>query len=296
MKKFVQIHGQQTGSMMIKLTDLNIARALNRVACGDDDVCVAEPLNTTFQKVAKKFPKVSGDRNILVKFESHRISEDQFETKKSEKCGPQRYEAVKQGSYQIYPCALKQYLDAHEVRYADVSGKHQVTTIRHETYLDYGVDEAIMYARHAVAMGESHRLHPAVLNAVDPQAFWSAMLWFDAFNQTLQELKLSVDLIDAWKDLENGRYRSNKYFAKASKMFDFGPALTKGPEENWGVTTSKDLHVRIATDFAICAFEAIHLAIHENGVDLGGIKCLTLDTYKGHELDNIWKGKPSFTS
>lgn len=108
---------------------------------------------------------------------------------------------VKHGSYQIYPCALKQYLDAHEVRCADVS----VGTIRHETYLDYGVDEAIMYARHAVAMGESHRLYPAVLAAVDPQAFWSAMLWFDAFIQTLQELKLSADLINAWKDLENGR-------------------------------------------------------------------------------------------
>jgi hypothetical protein len=45
MKKFVQIHGQQSGSsssMMLKLSDLNVARALNRVACGDDDVCVAE--------------------------------------------------------------------------------------------------------------------------------------------------------------------------------------------------------------------------------------------------------------
>lgn len=227
MQKFVQIHGRQSRSMIIKLTDLNIARALNRVACGDKDVCIAEPLNTTFQKVAKKFPKVRGDRNVLVKFESHRISEDQFELKKSEKCGPQRYEAVKHGSYQIYPCALKEYLDAHEVRYADLSGKHQVIAIRHETYLDYGVDEAIVYARHAVAMGESHRLHPDVLAAVDPQAFWSAVLWFDAFNQVLRELHVPVDLIDAWKHLDDGRCRSKQYFDKASKTFDFGPALTK---------------------------------------------------------------------
>lgn len=294
MKKFVQIHDQQPGSMMIKLTDLNMARALNRVAFGDDDVCVAEPSNAIFQKIAKRFPKVNGDRNILVKFESPRISEDQLETKKLEMYGPQRYDAVKHGSYQIYPCALRKCLDAHEVRYADVSGKHKVTALRHETYLDYGVEEAIMYAKHTVALEESDRLHPAVLATVDPQAFWSAMLWFDAFVQTLQELKLSVDLIDAWKELEKGRCSSKKYFADASKMFDFGSALTKGPEENWGVTKSKDLHVRIATDFAICAFEAIHLAIHENGVDSGGIKVLTLDTYKGHELDNYLKGKANF--
>eukprot|EP00985_Skeletonema_marinoi_P007076 scaffold3106_cov81-Skeletonema_marinoi.AAC.4 len=285
MKKFVQIHGQQRQP----------ARAFNRVACGEDDVCLAEPLNTAFQKVVKRFPKENGgDKKIMVKFDSHTISEDQFETKKSDKCGPQRYEAVKHGSYQIYPCALKQYLDAHEVRYADVSGKQKVTTFRHEIYLDYGVEEAIMYAKHAAALGESDRLYPAVLAAVDPQAFWSAMLWYEAFIETLQELNLSVDLVDAWKGLEKGRTSSKQLFAAASTMFDFGPELEKGPEVNWGVTKSKDLHVRIATDFAICAFEAIHLAAVENDVDLSEVNWLTLEYYKGHEIDNYLQGKAKF--
>jgi len=44
-------------------------------------------LNTIFQKIARRFPKVDRDRNILVKFESYRISDDRFETKKAVKCG-----------------------------------------------------------------------------------------------------------------------------------------------------------------------------------------------------------------
>ena len=294
MKKFVQIHGQQSGHMIIELTDLNIARAFNRVACGDGRVCVAEPLNTAFQKVVNRFPKENDDRKIMVKFESHRITEDQFETKKSDKRGPQRYESVKHGTYQIYPCALKQYLDAHEVRYADISGTQKSTIFHHEIYLDYGVEEATMYAKHAAALGESDRLHPAVLASVDPQAFWAAMLWFESFIQTLQGLDLSVDLIDAWKDLAKGRTKSKQHFSTASMMFDFGPALTKGPEQHWGVTKSKDLHVRIATDFAICSFEAIHHAVIESGVDLSGVVLHNLDYYKGLEIDNYFQGKANF--
>ena len=251
-------------------------------------------MNKAFQKVVSQFPKENDNKKIMVKFECHRISEDQFETKKSDKCGPQRYEAVKHGAYQIYPCALKQYLDAHEVRYADISGKQKTITFHHEIYLDYGVEEATMYAKHAAALGESDRLHPAVLAAVDPQAFWSAMLWFDPFIQTLEELDLSVDLIDAWKDLAKGRTKSREHFSTASMLFKFGPALAKGPEQNWGITRSKDLHVRIATDFAICAFEAIHLAVVESGVDLSGIVVQNLDYYKGHEIDNYFNGQAKF--
>lgn len=294
MKKFVQIHGQQSGFTIIKLTDLNIARAFNRVACGEDNVCVAEPLNKAFQKVVKRFPKENDNRKVMVKFESHRISEDQFETKKSDKCGPQRYESVMRGTYQIYPCALKQYLDAHEVRYADTSGNQQATIFHHEIYLDYGVEEATMYAKHAAALGESDRLHPSVLAAVDPQAFWSAVLWYESFIQTLQELDLSVDLIDAWKDLAKGRTKSKQHFSTASMIFDFGPALTKGPEQHWGVTKSKDLHVRIATDFAICAFEAIHTAVIESGVAMSGVVLRHLDYYKGHEIESYFEGKSKF--
>jgi hypothetical protein len=60
------------------------------------------------------------------------------------------------------------------------------------------------------------------------------------------------------------------------------------------VTASKDMHVHIATDFAICAFEAIHHAVLENGVGSCETSILNLEYYKGHELDNYIQGKVTF--
>jgi len=128
---------------------------------------------------------------------------------------------VKHGFYQIPPCALRQHLDAHEVIiYADVSGKQKVT-IRHEIYLDLWCRGSIIYAKNAAAIGETDRLYPSVLAAVDPQAFWSAMLWFDTlFVQTIQDLDLSANLLNARKELQQCRNRSKSYFSYISELLD----------------------------------------------------------------------------
>ena len=120
--------------------------------------------------------------NILVKLDSHRVHADRFSTKiHPNKQGPQRYNTVKEGTYQIYPCPLKQYLDALEVKYIDVisSKKKKQCTMLQNIYLDYGKSETIDYARHANAMNEYYCLFPKVLAEVDPQMFWSCVLWME---------------------------------------------------------------------------------------------------------------------
>ncbi len=277
--------------ILVELTDLNVARALNRVANGEQDVKLASPLNAKFQKISKTFNsnKKAKNFNVMVKFLSHRVSADEFQTKK-DKQGPQRYAAAKLGAYQIYPCALKQYLDAHEVRYADTSGKRKVVEIHHEIYLDYGVEETTSYVRHAAALEECDRLHPKVLSEVDPQMFWAALLWSKPFIRTLEELNLSSDLIDEWKDLEStGKEMSRNHFKKASIVT--GNVGLKGVEDNWGITRSQDVHIRIATDYAIGAVEAVRKAI---GIQSSPVRINTLDYYKGTELDKYIFGVSKF--
>ena len=81
-----------------------------------------------------------------------------------------------------------------------------------------------MYAKHAAAVGEVDRLSPAILSQIDPQAFWSAVLWLHAFIATLQEsarielrpeLNLDQNLVDPWKALEPGNVKSNEYLSKS---------------------------------------------------------------------------------
>lgn len=225
----------------------------------------------------------------MIKFESHRTHPDEFLTSLG-KLGPQRLAAVKLGAYQIYPCALKQYLDAHEVRYADASGKSTKIGINHEIYLDYSVEEAMAYPRHAAAMGECDRLFPSILSQVDPQILWAAMLWLNRFIQALEELNLSSDLIDEWKALEIGREKSRTYFNDHMVMTsDEGQAL-KGADENWGIAKSKDAHMRIATDYAICAVLAVLTSACKNAPRGSTMKLNTLDYYKGTEIDNYISG------
>ncbi len=299
MENFVRMCKQRGGTgadghTLIQLTDLNIARAMNRVVFGEEGVKLAAPFNASFQKIQKNFPKGSSNNNqVLVKFDSHRISEDRFQAK-SERQGPQRFQSVLLGSYQIYPCALKQYLDAHEVRYADLSGKRKNIVINHEIYLDYGVEEATAYADNVVALGETYRLFPEALAAVDPQVFWSAVLWLEEFIQKLEQLQVADDLISAWKALEAGKDKSEAYFTKCMGYFGFEKSKLKGVKENWGITRSKDVHLRIATDYAICGLEAVRIALGDCPAPFTDIYLHTLDYYIGTELDRYITGSQKF--
>jgi hypothetical protein len=289
--------------IMIKLTDLNIARAMNRAALGDESVQLAEPLKAKFQRIKQKLAKYgSKKQDILVKFESHRISEDRFEVAKK-RFGPQRYQAVKSGAFQIYPCSLKQYLDSHEVRYADPT--RDEIAVNHEIYLDYGVEEAIDYPRHAAAMAETDRLFPAILAEVDPQAFWAAILWLKQFIASLEELKLPLALVQEWRDLEGGMQKSKKAFEKCMEGFGYIPTSLKGAEDNWGIPKSQDVHIRIATDYAIgafeavqvsaiSAFEAVQVSAREDSFKTNIMRINTLESYIGTEYDNYITGRSKY--
>lgn len=278
-------------SLKLTLTDLNLSRAFNRVANGEE-VKLGASLQQKFKKISERFPKNSEQINVLVKFDSHRVHADRFSTK-SMKQGPQRLNAVKQGTYQIYPCALKQYLDALEVKYVDISNKKKEYIVLQDIYLDYGKSEATDYIQHATAMNECYRLFPDVLAEVDPQMFWSFMLWFEPIIQVLEQMRNIVpnELIDAWKELKAGKEKSSKYFAMGTIILD-----AKGPEDNFGIrSNSNDVHLRVATDFAINAMQVIEIAASPRIPKESSMAIHTLDYYKGTELDQFIAGQTAFS-
>jgi len=283
-EKFVARHGQQTGPILLTVTDLNVARALNRIAMGGE-AKLAPPLDKQFRRIAASFPRNGelNEKKVMVKFDSHRLSADKFETKRG-KLGPQRYASVKAGTYHIYPCPYKDYLDALEVRYADASNLKNIV-VRQDIYLDYGVEEVLAYPKHAAALGECDRLSPSILAEVDPQMFWAAVLWLKQFIKALVDLDMPTKLVDEWKDLEQGKEKSRTHFA--GYLTEQEQSLSKGADENWGITSSKDQHIRVATDHAIAAVMTILLAINKSRLGHGNITIHTQDFYKGGEIDKL---------
>jgi hypothetical protein len=272
----------KSGPIIFKLSDMNIARALNRAAQGDESVKLAAPLHKKFQKVKKLFPRKNDEQKVLVKYDPHRLWPDKFNTN-LDKLGTQRYEAAKHGTFQIYPSSHSDNLDAIELFYADGSGKRENVTVQHEFYLDYGIDESMMYARHTAAMNETYRLYPEVLAGADPHAFWSAILWIDKFTNTLNNLQLSSDLLDEWNVIKMGRHNSLKHFKDSMKSARFDPTMLRSPEDNWGITSNKDEHVKIATDYTICAVEAIYRSL-KNVKGISSVVVLTNGQFRGTEM------------
>ena len=261
---------------------MNIARALNRVANGDESVKLAAPLNKKFQKIKKLFPRENSKQKVIVKYDPHRLWPDKFWTD-LEKLGAQRYEAAKHGTFQIYPSSHRDNFDAIELLYADGSGKRKNVTIQHELYLDYGAEEATMYARHAAAMKETYRLYPEVLAGADPHAFWSAILWVDKFVSTLRKLQVPSDLLDEWQVIKVGKQRSLDHFKDSMKLSRFDPPMLCSPEDNWGITSNENQHVKIPTDYTICSIEAMHKALKDvKGVS--SVVVLTCGQFKGTEM------------
>lgn len=80
----------------VNLTDLNLARAFNRAARGED-VKLAPSMNKKFQKVARLFPKDGDKQKVMVHYFPNRLWPDKFWTN-LEKLGTLRYEAALYGS------------------------------------------------------------------------------------------------------------------------------------------------------------------------------------------------------
>ena len=90
-----------------------------------------------------------------------------------------RVEAVRAGTFVIYPCPHADNADGLEARYIDTA--HAKCWAPHDRYLDYGRAEALGYARFAAALGAEARLAPLTLASADPPAFWAAVLRIEAF-------------------------------------------------------------------------------------------------------------------
>lgn len=148
------------------LNDLNVARALNRIAIGED-AKLGPSLNTRLQHIIPLFPKngLVAREKVIFWLESMRVKADSFD----KKLGRQRYTAVMEGMFYIHPCPLKIYLDALEVRYVDAM-KSDVY-VQQDIYLEYEKEEILDYPKHAIALGEHVRLSPSILTSVDPQMF-----------------------------------------------------------------------------------------------------------------------------
>ena len=68
--------------------------------------------------------------------------------------------------------------------------------------------------------------------------------------------------------------------------------LSKGPNEDWGITKSKDQHIRSATDHAVHAM--IIAGIHQVNKDPKNVIIYTQDFYKGTENDNFIYGQSKY--
>ena len=192
--------------LIFKVTDLNVARALNDIATSDECKALAPSLNLIMQRITKMIRSVMKKRILCFKFESHRIGMDDYYRSHSQfhlnnvsqmkdvATYKGRYNALKNGRYKIYPCPHETYLDAMEVRFIESKkgNKTQMTDpafhffIKQEIFLDYGVHEIILYVQNVIAMKEIHRLLPKILAQIDPQMFWSIVLHPNAF---LTEIK-----------------------------------------------------------------------------------------------------------
>lgn len=145
---------QFRGDCVIRITDLNIARALNKYAYeGRLDIennCLKASQQTLLEEVGKHLIKQQkqGNATVLIKFRPFRIGRE-------DRPPSGRLQAVLGSTFHIYPCPCESYLDSMEVRY--VMPKRNT----HEFFLDYGAQETIRYARNVHALNElEERLSP----------------------------------------------------------------------------------------------------------------------------------------
>lgn len=300
-EEFLKIRKKQgkKGPLLIMPTDLNVARAVNRLAAGDLDVALDGPLNKVLQSVAKLVQgETKGGNMVLIKFYPHRVLPDGFQS--NESLGAGRFGSVLAGAFKIYPCAYEPYHDSMEVRYVDATSPEEVI-VKHEIYLDYGVEETESYARHAVALGEYDRLSPLVLAQVDPQAFWAAVLHIEAFLKVLKACELH-DLVAEWDEVAKGVRESRHYWKDAVTQLSLSLSsnVAAGIGNDWGIRTAKD-HKNVSNDCAVAAIVMMVKCLGESadesrslktengeGLEVKFVTIENLDYYKGTELDRLF--------
>jgi len=194
-----------------KVTDLNVALALNAISCGVLEFQLDSNFSSIIQRIQKGISFLTKKRTLFFRFEPPRIYMDgcivQPPKKSFQKHSQRwkaRYSALKTGSYKIYPCPHENHLDAMEVRYMDSNSNNRIILYQ-ELYLDYGEKELVYYVKNVIAMKQIHRLMPKTLAQVDPQVFWSALLHANAFISILKDFsnrdpkEISTDATNLYK-------------------------------------------------------------------------------------------------
>lgn len=293
--------GKRTKSGILLLcTDLNVSIAVNRVASathqGDTTLAAAcgGPLWEAIKQQIFSFKKTCRQRrNVFAVYRPPRLAADGYSrdtgTKKSR--GKARVKAVLAGCFKIYPCAHAHYRDAMEVRY--VAHNASNTVVRHETYLEYGPEEATAYVWNALALGDVDRLVPSTLAKVDPQAFWSAVLHIEQFRDVLHAgLSDYAGLCEDWNRVYVGVQASQvRWHMEASALVGEQLPLSVRQGTNttdWGIQSPAE-HERVAY---ACAHTALLVMLEaasfcETGFARNPVQVELMDCYQNLEIGRL---------
>ena len=190
------------------LTDLNVCRIINLIGCGAaagsaaPHECLAQPLEDLHRCLQRV---LDAGGSVFATFDPHRCVPDE----PGESTGTERVNAVLEGCAVLYPSPQPQRVGCIESRFVGLSenGSDRVLTSRNERFIDYGPQEALTYVVSAASVGDSLRLMPRRLAAVDPQAFWAACMRVDAFLGALSTADgVSADIVTAWMPLAAGMH------------------------------------------------------------------------------------------
>jgi hypothetical protein len=236
-------------------TDLNVSLALSRIIAGGR-LQLPPPLAAPLADILPLVTDRAAATPFVCSFEPHRLLPD-HRGASSSVLGAARVNAVRDGAYHIYPCPHQNNLDALEVRYTHYAAAESQIRSPQEIFLDYGRDEALMYAQFALCLGHKVRLEPHVLASVDPQAFWAAVLRIEPFIDALIQHGAAKEVVSNWRALLPGCKRAATIWA------DQGPSHRHVfvKEDGWDVST-KDKHAEVGKAGALFALTVVTRAAH----------------------------------
>jgi hypothetical protein len=223
--------------LIVVLTDLNVCRILNVSSEAAAKVASAPSglLNSQLADLAAEVRRMVHARGeLMARFAPHRCIPDLHRLDGGGGSGADRVGAVKFGSFLIYPKPCIE--DALEVRFVCPPAAGKIDAVAYyEHFLDYGREEALGYARTAVALGDASRLAPLTLATVDPQAFWAAVLRIHAFCELLRDV--ASDVAEEWAALAEGARTSAVALADDAKSL--GACWQPVVEDRWDISTEK---------------------------------------------------------
>jgi hypothetical protein len=272
------------GECVIRVTDLNIARVLNKYAYEGrvdmDNNCLEASQQALAKEVGKQLIKrqTQGNATVLVKFRPFRIGRE-------DRPPSGRLQAVLDSKFHIYPCPCDTFLDSLEVRYVLPGAS------THEFFLDYGAHETVQYARNVHALNElDKRLSPAVLADVDPQMFWSSVLHSKLLVKELNNLQAPSSLVQEWLNVYSCYLKTIADFRETVSASEAVRLLPNPGTNQWNLIND-EIHRMVAgrnAKVAILLNVKWTIMNHESNGAPRATKNTTIqvmDNYIGSELD-----------